>query len=108
MIDELLQKLGEEVELDEEILANIEECIEKEHFRYITIDGKEVGFFTWVEMWDWRKMKLYIWINNLFILKEYRRMNNLLFLRRFFRKMYPIIHRFYWYRKKRGRYVYAR
>jgi hypothetical protein len=77
-----------------EVREQINEAIENNHLAFI----KDYGFFTWQEKCG------SIFINNLFIKSDYRKANNLLKLRGFFKKKYPNL-KFCWRNRKKQRRV---
>jgi len=69
-------------------------------------DNLEIGFVTWHEKYD--NNKLYIFVNNLLILKEFRGQFNLLKLREMLRIRYPKMIKFYWRNRKKGIFRYLK
>ena len=81
----------EELFLDKEICKDIDEAVKENRFEYISLLGKEIGFYTWV------KIKDALYIGNFFIRKKFRDRNNLLHLRRYLTNKFPDVNIFYWH-----------
>ena len=103
---EALELGGVRINDKESLLDNLRSSIYENRLRFIfNNDKKVIGFFTWEEF---KRLKgLRIFINNLFVMPEYRKHNQLFKLRKFFREMYPDANLFYWRNRKRGIYVTA-
>ena len=106
MIDELIElmhKYGMDFsDGEEDTRQSLEQAFNEDKFRFITKEGRPLGFFTWHEYYKHNKQ--WIWINNLIIWGKC----SLFFLRDFFRKMYPNRDWVYWYNAKRNRYYYCK
>ena len=99
--------LGQGVKLNPfeiiEVERQIKEAIEKERFKAVIKDRKVIGFFTW------SVGEKGVFINNMFILKEFRNKGNLLYLRELFKnKMFPNCKCFYWKNRKSGNFYYTK
>lgn len=102
LVDGLIHVMETEIpnfDNKQEVKLELEEAIYNQRFKVIRNDEDiEIGFFTWWE--EVIKGKLYIFINNMFILKEHKGEYNLCKLRKWFRDMYPRAV-FYWRSRKR-------
>jgi hypothetical protein len=86
-----------------EVERQFKEAFEKGRFKTIIRNGKMIGFFTW-QVTDGK-----VFINNMFILKEFRDKGNLLYLRRLFKGiMFPGCKCFYWKNRKSGSFYYTK
>ena len=84
--------------LTPKVKQNIKEAFDSGRLHFIEKNGNTIGFHTW-EIKD-NKIVIY----NLWIDKKYRDKNNLLFLRDYFRKKYPLF-KFIWRNRKKGKLV---
>jgi hypothetical protein len=86
-----------------EVEHQVKEAIERGRFKTIIRNGKMIGFFTW------SVGEKGVFINNMFILKEFRNKGNLLYLRELFKnKMFPNCKCFYWKNRKSGSFYYTK
>lgn len=87
-------------EVDDFVVDEIKRCISDRRFKYLYIDGKAVGFYTWHLHKNGD-----VFINNAYIEPEYRNFKNLLFLRKEFNKL-KIDGKCYWKNHRKNRYSY--
>lgn len=80
-----------------EVRGQIAEALEKKQFKLVIKEGKPAGFFTWQVSGD------EVFINNMFILRQYRGKDNFFAFRRFFREKYPDTKLFYWQNRKKNK-----
>lgn len=97
----LVEIILEEVGLSEERIATVKrevkKAVENNGFEFVIKKGKCIGFFTWFDKSG------DIFINNMFILKEYRTNSNFLYLRDYFKKMNK--NDYYWRDRKKGGWI---
>lgn len=94
----IVDRIGDEIPEDKraEVTKQIDEAIQNKTFHIIEKNGKEIGFFTYVEKDD------KILVNNCYIFKWYRDTNNLLGSRHFLKEKHRSL---YWLNGKRKRRV---
>ncbi len=103
MIEVLVDLLDVKPEQRDEAKKSIKQSIYEGKFQNI----KDIGFFTWREVWKYGT--LHIYIENMFILPTERKTRNLLSIRSFFRDKYPIgVKFFYWRNKKKWKFFYCK
>jgi len=99
--DTLIEIILKEVDLSEEKISTVKqeirEAIENNGFESVIKKGKYIGFFTWFDK------NGDIFINNMFILKQYRNFSNFLYLRDYFKKMNK--NDYYWKNRKTGDWI---
>jgi len=96
---QILFKAGMALSLEKmcEVREQIIEAVDKKQFYLFKKNNEPAGFFTW------QVRDKEVWINNLFILPEFRGKENLLPLYKFFRSKYPDAKLFYWKNHKRNK-----
>ena len=105
-----LMKVIEEIEKieianREEVYSQLESAIkDKRIYIFKNEEKKEIGFVTWQERYA--SGNLYIFVNNLVIMKEYKGQANLLKFRTLLKEKYPTLFRLYWKNRKHKRFVY--
>ena len=90
----------------EEIYEEVKEYVNKDRYLLFEEQGQINLFITWLEYN--RNNRLHIYIYNGFIDKGVNRNFNLCKLREFFRSRYPNAYFYYWFSKKRDKFVYCK
>jgi hypothetical protein len=91
----------------DEILGQLERAINDGRiYIFKNKDNKEIGFVTWLEKHD--DGKLFVFVNNLVILKEFKGQYPLVKLRTMLREKYPKRTKFYWRNGKKRTFKYFR
>lgn len=86
---------------------SIADAVANGRIRSIIKSGEVIGFFTWKEVY--KNDKLFVFIENMCVKRQFRSATNLLFLRRFFRSFYNERYEFvYWYSQKKKGYYYCK
>ena len=101
----LVETLSENgLKLDTEDTESLKESLRKGNFRFLVKDNKPTAFFSWLEIKKYGK--LYVWINNLLVWKK----TDLFQIRQILRNRYKNIdvEFFYWWSKKRNKYIYGK
>jgi hypothetical protein len=101
----VIETEGIKVKDKEDLLCQLSQAIkDKRIYIFKNKDNKEIGFVTWLE--KYANSNQYIFINNLLILKEFKRQENLLEFRSFLRNKYPTMYRMYWNNRKHKKFRY--
>lgn len=100
LIDLMIEQ-GLEIPNRESVVESISDAVANDRIRALTKNNITIGFFTWRLFI--KNEKKYVYIENLCILKKYRKSSNLLSLRKFFRNLYPNISFAYWDSQKKNR-----
>jgi hypothetical protein len=91
----------------ESLEAQLEKAISDDRiYIFKNKNNLEIGFVTWHEKYG--NGNLYIFVNNLLILKEFRGQFNLLQLRDMLKAKYPTMIKFYWRNRKKGVFRYLK
>lgn len=89
-----------------EIAVSLVQAIEKGNFYVVGTNNKILKFLTWSE--DQTDKGLYVFVNNLWIDKEFRSKDTLLEIRDLLRGLYPNAINFYWHNNRRDKLRYRR
>lgn len=109
MIDELIDIMideGMRVQDYADIYESIADAVAEGKIKAISKNGEIIGFFSWRE--SIKNGKKCIFVNNMCIKRRYRNPANLLFLRRFFRDLYPDMYFTYWHNSKKDTVYYCK
>lgn len=88
-----------DVPKDDETINSIKNAVYEGRFYAVGMEEKLLKFLTWQE--DHIDNGLYIFVNNLWVNKDFRNKNALLEIRKILRFIYPSAVKFYWHNRRR-------
>lgn len=99
---DIIQRSG--VDKDKEIVLSIADSIKNDRFFIETTDDKVILFLTWED--NLIDEKRYIFVNNLWIDPEFRKVTSLLKIKTCLKMILRNVYKFYWHNRQKDKMIY--